>query len=380
MERRCAIGYSGPGGQDSDARPNVTAARTAPSTGETDPRRPEGDEGHAHAHRLRSDEIGCVVGLGSLAGFLAGPAPAGFAGGSAWARASDGSRMSGGARAANERGPGLDARSDAAPRTANSSHEAREIAPDVWCLGPKGRTQTNVYFVASGSSWTLIDAGWAGDTSAIEQAAGHIFGAGQGPTSILLTHVHPDHAGAARALAQRWNCGVIVPNEELAIANGSFAAMAEAAGPLDAWFVLPLMRAVGRRRREAIINRSSLRDVARAATGSGIEGLPGWESIPTPGHTPGHASFFRRADRVLLSGDAVVTLLVNSWSGLLLGRQGQSGPPWYTTWSQRTARASVGILAGLEPSVLGSGHGEPLVGPATGAALRGLADRLRRER
>jgi hypothetical protein len=40
---------------------------------------------------------------------------------------------------------------------------AWEIAPEVYCLGPWGRTQTNVYFVCSGSSWVLIDAGWASD-------------------------------------------------------------------------------------------------------------------------------------------------------------------------------------------------------------------------
>jgi hypothetical protein len=40
---------------------------------------------------------------------------------------------------------------------------AREIAPDVFCLGPWGRTQTTVYFVRSGTSWVLIDAGWAND-------------------------------------------------------------------------------------------------------------------------------------------------------------------------------------------------------------------------
>lgn len=48
---------------------------------------------------------------------------------------------------------------------------AREIAPDVYCLGPKGRTQTDVYFLGSGSSWTLIDAGRAKDGPAIKQAA-----------------------------------------------------------------------------------------------------------------------------------------------------------------------------------------------------------------
>ena len=37
---------------------------------------------------------------------------------------------------------------------------ARQIAPDVFCLGPSGRTQTDCYLVTSGSSWVLIDADW----------------------------------------------------------------------------------------------------------------------------------------------------------------------------------------------------------------------------
>jgi glyoxylase-like metal-dependent hydrolase (beta-lactamase superfamily II) len=52
-----------------------------------------------------------------------------------------------------------------------------EIAPDVFCLGPGGRTQTNVYFVRSDSSWALIDAGWANDAPRIKRAAGSLFGA-----------------------------------------------------------------------------------------------------------------------------------------------------------------------------------------------------------
>ncbi len=45
----------------------------------------------------------------------------------------------------------------------DTSAAAREIAPEVYCLGPKGRTQTDVYLLRSGSSWALIDAGWAKD-------------------------------------------------------------------------------------------------------------------------------------------------------------------------------------------------------------------------
>ena len=261
------------------------------------------------------------------------------------------------------------------PPQASTSAVAREIAPDVHCLGPKGRTQTNVYFVGSGSSWTLIDAGWAKDGPAIRQAAEAVFGADTRPAAILLTHDHPDHDGSALELARTWDCPVYVHPDELPLANGDFAAITAAAGPLDTWLVLPLMRAIGWRRREAILAGSSLKDVARAFDpGAAVPGLPGWECIPTPGHTPGHVSFFRPSDRVLITGDAVVTMRLNSISGLVLQRPGLSGPPWYTSWEWRTAKASVAALARLEPLVLAGGHGTPLTGAETADALRAFAE------
>ena len=263
----------------------------------------------------------------------------------------------------------------APPPQASTSAVALEIAPDVYCLGPKGRTQTDVYFVGSGSSWTLIDAGWAKDGPAIKQAAEAVFGTDTRPAAILLTHAHPDHDGSALELARIWDSPVYVHPDELPQANGDFAAITAAAGPLDTWLVLPLMRIMGRRRREAMLARSSLKDVAREFDPSAtVPGLPGWECIPTPGHTPGHVSFFRPSDRVLITGDAVVTMRLNSISGLVLQRQGLSGPPWYTSCSWRTAKASVAALARLEPLVLAGGHGTPLTGAKTAGALRAFAE------
>ena len=107
---------------------------------------------------------------------------------------------------------------------------AWEIAPDVYCLGPWGRTQTNVYFVCSGSSWVLIDAGWASDGPRIERAGASLFGHGVRPAAILLTHCHPDHSGAALHLARAWGCAVYMHSDELPIATGDFAAMQAWAG------------------------------------------------------------------------------------------------------------------------------------------------------
>jgi glyoxylase-like metal-dependent hydrolase (beta-lactamase superfamily II) len=126
-----------------------------------------------------------------------------------------------------------------------------------------------------------------------------------------------------------------------------------------------------------MLARSSLSDVSRPfEPGAGVPGLPGWECIPTPGHTPGHVSFFRASDRVLVTGDAVVTLRLNSLAGLLLGRQGLSGPPRYTSWSWRAAKESVAKLARLEPNVLAGGHGTHLTGPRTAGVVRAFADRF----
>src|SRR6185503_11624973 len=83
-----------------------------------------------------------------------------------------------------------------APPTFSNANDAPaddlawEVARDVYCLGPRGRTQTNVYFVRSTPSWVLIDAGWASDGRHIERVSESLFGAHVPPAAILLTHCH----------------------------------------------------------------------------------------------------------------------------------------------------------------------------------------------
>ena len=99
---------------------------------------------------------------------------------------------------------------------------------------------------------------------------------------------------------------------------------------------------------------------------------------PTPRHTPGSVAYVRAADRVALTGDALVTLLVNSSSGFLRGRQGLSSPPWYTTWDAREAVTSIEAIAALEPAVVGGGHCRPMSGPGTPEEVRSFARRTAR--
>jgi glyoxylase-like metal-dependent hydrolase (beta-lactamase superfamily II) len=152
---------------------------------------------------------------------------------------------------------------------------------------------SNVYFVSSGTSWALIDAGWGDCSQGITEAAGSLFGGSTRPAAILLTHVHPDHDGAALALSWLWEVPVFMHPAEMPLTAGTIAAVeAYPAGPLDRRVILPLMRRMPRHW-EAMLAKASLKEKARPFDPSGpVPGLPDWECVPTPGHSPGHVSYF----------------------------------------------------------------------------------------
>jgi glyoxylase-like metal-dependent hydrolase (beta-lactamase superfamily II) len=245
-----------------------------------------------------------------------------------------------------------------------------EIAQGVYCLEiGKGINRSNVYFVRSGSSWVLIDAASANSGRLIRQTAESLFGANTRPISILLTHDHPDHVGSALELACLWGCLVYMHPDELPLAIAEdLSTIEKYANPIDYWIILPLLRAMPRRWVKSMLSRDNLKDVARAFDpGAAVPGLPDWQCIPTPGHTPGHIAFFRTSDRILITGDAIVTVDLNSFWGFMfwclrINKQRVSGPPWYSTRNGQEAKKSIAALAALEPSILASGHGKPMKG------------------
>ena len=262
----------------------------------------------------------------------------------------------------------------------------REIAPDLYRLEVGGGfDRSNVYFVRSPSGWVLIDTASKNCGRFIRMAAESLFGANTRPEVILLTHDHPDHAGSVLELVRMWGAPVYVhPDEWPLVALSDIATIEQYANPLDRWLILPILRTMPRRRVESMLARECLESVVRVFDPrAAVPGLPDWQCIPTPGHTPGHAAFFRSSDRVLIAGDALVTVDLNSWRSVLMWLLRRptmcvSGPPWYSTWNRRVATESVIALAGLEPRVLASGHGMPMSGDEIPAAVRAFADSLAR--
>jgi glyoxylase-like metal-dependent hydrolase (beta-lactamase superfamily II) len=258
-----------------------------------------------------------------------------------------------------------------------------EVAPGVYFMEVgKGIDRSNVFFVRSGSSWVLIDAASVNCGRLIRKAADSIFGVNIPPALILLTHCHPDHAGSVHELVRMWSCPVYVHPDELPVAIAAdIPTFEKYANPLDRWIVLPLLRIMPRRRVATMFSVTSLKDVVQAFDpGVPVPGLPDWECVPAPGHTPGQVAFFRPGDRVMITGDAVVTVDINSFGGFLLwslriNKQRISGPPWYSTLNKQLAKKSVAAIAALEPRVLASGHGVPMQGERTAQELHAFANR-----
>src|SRR5690606_28896666 len=154
-----------------------------------------------------------------------------------------------------------------------------------------GRTAaaSNVYLVGSGGTWVLVDAGWPGSAGAITAAAKEVSGPGKPPAPVLLTHIHPDHPGADRALVETKDVPVYVHPSELPMAAGRY--LPEYGMPLDRWVIMPVMRLLPRRTRSRIEDAGSLTHVVHPLEPDGtVPGLPGWRWVATPGHTPGHVA------------------------------------------------------------------------------------------
>src|ERR1700730_3235990 len=240
------------------------------------------------------------------------------------------------------------------------------MAPDVGWLPV---SFANVYFIGRpGGKWILLDAGLPGFGREIFSAAEARFGAGSPPEAIVLTHGHLDHAGSALALAEMWDVPIYVHRLELPFLTGKslYPPPDPTVGGATAFlssFLPRLSRNFGNRLRELHQQKGP--------------GANGWQWVSTPGHSPGHICLFRDSDRILLTGDALVSVDMDSWNGLLSVRPKLSGPPAPFTIDWDLALASLRQLATLRPNVVGCGHGVPISDSDLPERLEDFAKRFR---
>ena len=229
----------------------------------------------------------------------------------------------------------------------------REIAPGV-ALVPT--LIGNAYLVGDRARWVLVDACTPGQERRILCAAESRFGRAARPRAILLTHGHFDHAGSADALAGRWGVPVYAHSLELPYLTGQ-----SHYPPFD--FSSPgFFTRIARFFPTATVDLGTR--VAAFAPNAPVPGLPDWEMVETPGHTPGHVAFFRRVDAVLLAGDAVTTMNLDSFFATVTRHRQVCRPPVPATSNWKDAARSVRTLAALRPSLIAAGHGLPMRGAA----------------
>jgi hydroxyacylglutathione hydrolase len=218
----------------------------------------------------------------------------------------------------------------------------REVAPGVHMLGGFPPNAINVYLAGD----VLIDAATKRSRRRIlRELDGHRV------TAHALTHAHPDHQGASRAVCERLAIPFWVGEGDVAAAeSGDF-------GPTQPRH--PLNRVI-----EAVWAGPG-HPVDRVLR-EGDE-VAGFQVLDVPGHSPGHVAFWRASDRVLIVGDVL------NGMNLLTSRAGLREPPAAFTPDPARNRASVRRLAELEPAVVLFGHGPPW---RDGAAFRRFCEAL----
>ncbi|MGZ5002932.1 MAG: MBL fold metallo-hydrolase [Chthoniobacterales bacterium] len=241
----------------------------------------------------------------------------------------------------------------------------RRIAPDVGWLPI---SFVNAYFLGRpGGPWVLVDTGLPGNAGNIMAVAEARFGDVK-PEAIILTHGHFDHAGSAHALAEKWEVPIYAHRLELPYVCGR--STYPPPDPTVGGAIAFLARFMPSR-------AHAVNDRVRQLSPNELPGMPDWEWLHTPGHSPGHISLFRPSDRVLLAGDAVATMDMDSWTGLLTGRKtlARANAPFTCDWA--ATKNSVKELAKLRPNVVAAGHGIPLSEGDLAARFARYAERFR---
>jgi glyoxylase-like metal-dependent hydrolase (beta-lactamase superfamily II) len=232
----------------------------------------------------------------------------------------------------------------------------------------------NLYFVGkpgAGTPWVLVDAGMPGSAQRIREIAAERYGVGHPPAAIVLTHGHFDHVGSLEALLKSWDVPVYTHPLELPYLTGK-----SCYPPPDPGIGGGLMSYLS-----WVFPTRPLRlgDRVKPFPADGtIPGFEAWQVIHTPGHAPGHVSFFRERDRTLIAGDAFVTTNQNSARAVMTQQEELHGPPAYFTCDWEAARESVQKLAALNPAAVGTGHGHAIRGEVLTEGLTRLANEFDR--
>lgn len=218
-----------------------------------------------------------------------------------------------------------------------------DLSPGLRLLDSRPAHAFNVYVVGG----TIVDAG-------TRHAARRILRdtAGLKITAHAVTHGHSDHQGSSAALVAALGVPFWAPAKE---ADALRSGRDDALSPQNA---ITRWQARNWRGPALAVDRE-------LAEGDELDA--GFVALETPGHSPGHLSYWREEDRTLIAGDVLFG------RHPITGRPGLHEPPARFTLDPVANRVAIRRLAELRPRLIAFGHGHPRRDPD---ALLRFADAL----
>jgi hydroxyacylglutathione hydrolase len=201
----------------------------------------------------------------------------------------------------------------------------RELAPGVSRLKEFPAPTINCYLVGN----VLIDAGRTWDRRRIMSEI-----EGRELSMLALTHVHPDHQGAAKDVCEARGIPLACHADDVDAMEGR-RPVQEVDNPVNriiarVWQGPPY-------KVERVFNEG--------------DEFAGMRVVHAPGHARGEVIFFRDSDRVAICGDVIRNM------SYATGLPGIKEPPSIFTYDMAENRRSIRKLAELNPSLILPGHG-----------------------
>ncbi len=221
-----------------------------------------------------------------------------------------------------------------------------------------GLLMGRVYLTDDGNGeHSLIDTGLP---TAGKSILNQLSASGRAPSSvkrILITHAHPDHVGSLPELAKATGAQVIAHELEALLIRGDVGMKT-----IDPAMLTPLQRTFVK----LPMKDTEPVPVARTVKDGDViaEAFGGVQVVFTPGHAPGHISFWQPDKRVLFIGDALMHV-----AGV------RRLPPGLFVDYEQNTRSIKERIAPLDVEIACFGHGKPITSGAA-AQIRAFAAKL----
>lgn len=207
-----------------------------------------------------------------------------------------------------------------------------QILPNVFTF--TGLLAGRVYALQDADGITLIDSSLEG---AAPKILAQLSAAGHAPTHIkriLITHAHPDHIGSLSELHAASGAPIYAHPLEQPTLQGEQPVPRRAGG-----FTMPTTYI-----KTAVTVHELLND------GDELPILGGLRALHTPGHAPGHLSFWLEQHKLIITGDTIFHL-----------PHGMTLPFFLFTVDTEENKRSIAKLVQLQPEALLFGHGTPIL-------------------